>query len=243
MSVSAELLLLAATTGAACLLAQAALTLLFARVLPDGVWRQQPAFAAHQVVALFVMVVMSVLGCLAWWAPESPHATPHERIYGPNPAGERLAAVMLGELVIWDIPLTLLPSIYSPAAMGHHVTTALIALLALRPYCAYYGARLPTQISARGPRCGPRSSARSPRALQATTLPPLRHGSALLCRRHRALVGAARRRRLLPPEALPAAGRGLAGARRAQRGGARAGRAAQDARRGARRGLARGPWG
>ena len=40
--------------------------------------------------------------------------------------------------VLWDIPLTFLPSIFSPAAMAHHVCTALLALLALRPYCAYY---------------------------------------------------------------------------------------------------------
>ena len=86
----------------------------------------------HQVIVLPLMVAVSVLGCLAWWAPNgAANATPHERIYAPNAAGERLAAVLLGELVLWDIPLTFLPTIWSPAAMAHHVCTALLALLAL----------------------------------------------------------------------------------------------------------------
>ena len=133
-----DTLAIAAVTGGVCLAAQAWFTLLFARLLPDGPWRSQPAFAAHQAVALPLMILVSVLGCMAWLAPESPHATPHERIYGPCAAGEQLAAVLLGGLVLWDIPLTSLPSIYSPAAMGHHVVTSVLALLALRPYCAYY---------------------------------------------------------------------------------------------------------
>ena len=91
------------------------------------------------MIVLPLMVAVSVLGCLAWWAPNgAANATPHDRIYAPNAAGERLAAVLLGELVLWDIPLTFLPTIWSPAAMAHHVCTALLALLALRPYCAYY---------------------------------------------------------------------------------------------------------
>ena len=92
----------------------------------------------HQVIVLPLMLAVSVLGCLAWWAPDGAHATPSDRIYAPNAAGERLAAVLLGELVLWDIPLTFLPTIWSPAAMAHHVCTALLSLLALRPYCAYY---------------------------------------------------------------------------------------------------------
>ena len=135
------LLLIAAGVGGSCLVLQAVLTLLFAKLLPSGPWTLQPAFAAcaphchcppalsqdtdqpdqarlnslhvcvsvclsvwsrrHQVIVLPLMVAVSVLGCLAWWAPNGAHATPHDRIYAPNAAGERLAAVLLGELVLW----------------------------------------------------------------------------------------------------------------------------------------------
>ena len=116
-----SLLTIAAGVGGTCLVLQAVLTLLFAKLLPAGPWTSQPAFAAHQVIVLPLMVAVSVLGCLAWWAPNGAHATPHDRIYAPNAAGEQLAAVLLGELVLWDIPLAFLPSIFSPAAMAHHV--------------------------------------------------------------------------------------------------------------------------
>lgn len=114
----------------------------------------------HQVIVLPLMVAVSVLGCLAWWAPNgAANATPHDRIYAPNAAGERLAAVLLGELVLWDIPLTFLPTIWSPAAMAHHVCTALLALLALRPYCAYYA---PFFAGAGWDRAIPHTCAREP---------------------------------------------------------------------------------
>ena len=92
------------------------------------------AFGRHQLITLPLMVIVSVLGCRAWFHADLSNAfsTPHDRIYAHNQPGEQLAAVLLGELVLWDIPLTLHPSIYSHTSIGHHIGTTILALLALR---------------------------------------------------------------------------------------------------------------
>ena len=100
-------LLTAATAGLCCAIAQALLTLLFARM--PGFWSQKPAFVAHQVVALPLMLYVAYLGCAGWSRPAPP--TVDDRVFGFDPIGAHLVAVLLGALLLWDIPMTLVPSI------------------------------------------------------------------------------------------------------------------------------------
>ena len=130
--------MLALYVGVACLVLQAILTVLFAKLLPNGWWRRQPGFLAHQLIALPLMLVVAWIGTSAWFDADRPAGTAESRIYGREPASELLSALLLGELLLWDIPLTCLPSIYSHASMGHHVGLAALALIALSPYLQYY---------------------------------------------------------------------------------------------------------
>jgi len=105
----------------------------------NGWWSKQPTFVAHQIVAFPLMLYVASVGCAAWFSPRpADHGFPDERIFGHDATGSHLAIVLLGALLIWDIPLTLDPSIYSAASMGHHVGLAALALLSLRPFVQYY---------------------------------------------------------------------------------------------------------
>lgn len=132
-----ESLYLALQVGLACIAAQGVLTLLFAKVLPDGFWARKPGFLAHQIIALPMMIIVAIIGTRAWFT-DSGLATAEARIYDRAPAAETLCAILLGELVLWDIPLTLLPSIYSHASMGHHIGLAALAAICLSPYMQFY---------------------------------------------------------------------------------------------------------
>ena len=57
-------------TGTACVAAQGLLTLLFAKWLPDGIYRREPAFLAHQIVAFPVMCLVAYIGTVAWFFPD-----------------------------------------------------------------------------------------------------------------------------------------------------------------------------
>ena len=149
-------LLTAATAGLCCAIAQGLFTLLFARM--PGFWSQKPAFVAHQLVALPLMLYVAYLGCAGWSRP-APH-TVDDRVFGLDPIGAHLVAVLLGALLLWDIPMTLVPSIYSPTALAHHVGLAALAALCLLPFMQYYApffggiveiSSVPLQFVVRGP--------------------------------------------------------------------------------------------
>ena len=80
-------------------------------------------------------------------------------MHGLDPQGALLLSIVLGELVFWDLPMLLLPSLYSAASMGHHVGMFLTALVALRPCGARHQTHAPANAtlrescteSARGP--------------------------------------------------------------------------------------------
>lgn len=131
-------LYLAGGVGIGCLCAQGVLTIAFAKLLPEGgFYRNQPGFLAHQLVALPLMFFVAWVGTRAWFS-ERDASTPEERVYNRDPTAELLASVLLGSLVLWDIPMTFLPTIYSHASMGHHVGLAALSGLSLTPYMQYY---------------------------------------------------------------------------------------------------------
>ena len=63
----------------------------------------------------------------------SPRSWQEGRVRGYFPTSDLLLSIVLGELVMWDLPMLLLPSLYSAPALGHHVGMFLTALVAMRP--------------------------------------------------------------------------------------------------------------
>ena len=135
--IQSESLLLAAGVGVGCLCAQSILTIAFSKLLPEAFYRHQPGFLAHQLVALPMMFFVAWVGTRAWFS-ERDASTPEERVYERDATAELLASVLLGSLVLWDIPMTFIPTIYSHASMGHHVGLAALSVLSLTPYMQYY---------------------------------------------------------------------------------------------------------
>jgi len=133
---------LAIGVGLSCVVAQVILAYLFARVLPEGPWRKQPGFLAHQIIGFPIMIIVTALGFRAWFFPDADEvaaaATPEGRIHSYYQTSDVLVSLLLGELVMWDIPMTFYKSLYSVASMGHHVGMAITATIALKPYMMYY---------------------------------------------------------------------------------------------------------
>ena len=132
---------LAVEVGIGLAVCQLLLTALCASPV-GGRARRQPAFVAHQLITLPLMVYVASIGSIGWFFP-SPEdaalaATVEGRLYGVNSVGERISATVLGAMVFWDIPCTCLPSIYSVAGMGHHVGLAVLSAIALLPYTQHY---------------------------------------------------------------------------------------------------------
>ena len=133
---------LAVKVGAGLAAAQLLLGAVLASPIASPIARREPAFVAHQLVTLPLMMYVSYLGCAGWFFPDEEAqelaATVEGRLYGRDPVGEKLSAIVLGAMVFWDIWATLLPSIYSAAGMGHHVGLAILAAICLMPYLQHY---------------------------------------------------------------------------------------------------------
>lgn len=131
----------AAQVGLGLAAAQLLLTALCASPL-GGFARRQPAFVAHQIITLPLMAYIACLGCSGWFFP-TPEAsalasTIEGRLYGRDDVGAKLASIVMGAMIFWDIPCTCVPSIYSAAGMGHHVGLAVLSSIALLPYLTHY---------------------------------------------------------------------------------------------------------
>ena len=124
------------STGIACATAQCALWLLFTFALGDGPWRREPGFTAHQVVCFPIMIYLTYLGLSSFGANSD---TPVSRVFEPHPVGTVMTKIVLGELLLWDIPTGLLvKSLREPLMVTHHVGMALTAMVGLYPLFSYY---------------------------------------------------------------------------------------------------------
>lgn len=130
--------------GLACLGAQICLWIFFAYVLPPGPWRTEPGFTAHQVVCLPLLIYLTSVGWQTWLLPtaadSAASSTPVSRVLAMHPTGEKLAQVVMGAMLFWDIPCGLLiRSLREPLMLLHHVGMAYVAQAALWPIYCYYG--------------------------------------------------------------------------------------------------------
>lgn len=117
--------------GLACLAAQTVLSAIFAYAVPgDGPWKQQPGFTAHQLVCFPLMVYLTLQGLVAWWyeSDEAAAAGTEGRIFGTVDRGYQLSATVLGMMVFWDIPCSIVvPALQDTLMLGHHIGMCFVA--------------------------------------------------------------------------------------------------------------------
>jgi hypothetical protein len=116
------------TWGLGCLSLHTLLYVFFARILPKGPWTELPAFTAHQVVALLVMVYTTVLGFQYWFSiPEES-----DMVMDVNENGIYLGHLVMGGMLLWDIPSGFLADgMGDPVMHAHHVGMLIVAAITL----------------------------------------------------------------------------------------------------------------
>ena len=133
---------LPAQFGAGLLSAQVALWFIFAKLLPDGPWRAEPGFTAHQAIALPFVAYLAVVGLTTWLSDSSPgFDTALSRAVDVHPIGAHLVQLAAGAVAIWDTPTCLaVASLRAQKEMlVHHVLMAVVACLsASLPFMTYY---------------------------------------------------------------------------------------------------------
>ena len=124
--------------GISCAGAQLVLTLIFAYALGDGPWRAEPAFTAHQVVCIPLLLWLTYTGWSHWLASDIG-ASPAERALGVHPVGYEMSQVVLAMMLFWDIPSGLMIKVLrEPLMLAHHIGMALVALLGFVPLFSHY---------------------------------------------------------------------------------------------------------
>lgn len=128
------------TSGCVSLGAQCVMTSIFAK---KKVFDKQPGFMAHQVVALTLMILLTVVGGKIWFFPDKEAATIAStldgRIHGVTFGHEFLLQVAAGMLLFWDIPTGVaVKSLCTPASMGHHVVMCLVCFSGLNSQIMYH---------------------------------------------------------------------------------------------------------
>jgi hypothetical protein len=122
----------------------AALSQVFLQILIENVgndeMRKNAGFVVHQIIAGFFMVVLFMVGSSEWWF--SGNATPEftaDRLFSDNGVSKWCSALVLGELLLWDIPCGLLiSSLRDPLMLTHHVVMALVAYIGAFRVPSYY---------------------------------------------------------------------------------------------------------
>lgn len=127
------------SVGLSCLCMQLILTVCFKHLIV-GIWSREPAFVAHQVIALPFMVYLAFVGGSAWFDGLSVPRSVDERVHGTNGAGETIASILVGMMVFWDIPSCIfISSLKSPLMLAHHVAVAIGGIfVTTTPYLLFY---------------------------------------------------------------------------------------------------------
>ena len=85
------------------------------------------------------MIYLTYMGIANFGASAERFATPASRVFEPHPVGITMTKIVLGELLLWDIPTGLLvKSLREPLMLAHHVGMALTAAVGLYPLFSYY---------------------------------------------------------------------------------------------------------
>eukprot|EP00966_Prymnesium_polylepis_P037228 864366-Prymnesium_polylepis.1 len=123
----------AVCSGAAALAAQLVLVTLFKRS-SDRVLQRSAGYTAHHIIAFAFMLIATAVGFAGWFSPNAATATAASRVLAPDGTARWLAAMLFGELVLWDFPCALfVAKLREPIMIAHHVgmlaTAYLVALV------------------------------------------------------------------------------------------------------------------
>lgn len=106
-------------------------------------------FVAHQIIAGFYMILLFVVGSSPWFLEDnlmsldSGFDGSSQRLLQVHATSRWCCAVVVGELVLWDIPCALIvPSLQDPLMLGHHVVMAAVAYVSAfhipSAYCLFF---------------------------------------------------------------------------------------------------------
>ena len=133
-----------AVAGASGVLAAGSTTLLvpIIRSLSRPELKGSARFLAHKLTSLAFMVVASVVGVVGWWSAGAP-ATAAGRLLDASAASRFLSAMLLGELLLYELPLAaLVEEMRKPDMLIHHAGMALVTLCGAVwipfYYCLFY---------------------------------------------------------------------------------------------------------
>ena len=131
---------LAGWSGGTALVAQLGLSAMFARS-SNVEYNRTPGQTAHKVVSLIVMVMVSVVGGLALFTPGSWPTSAAAALIVPDATCRFIAALLLGELLLWDLPTFLwIPKLRKRKdLLYHHVGLAFAVWVTAALAPAYYG--------------------------------------------------------------------------------------------------------
>jgi len=130
---------LAGCAGCVGLAAQLGLSTLFKRS-SDPILSRAPGYAAHQAIAFCLMVFSAVFGVAGWLFPPMTAATAAGRLLAPSGAARWLASMLLGMLLLWDIPTCLcIQRLRKTDMLVHHVAMATTAFVGATCLPTHYG--------------------------------------------------------------------------------------------------------
>ena len=140
-----EASIVAAASGALAVTAQCSLVFLLNRLVFNGKSktaraRWQTGYVAHHIVCVLFMVAASVIGIVGWLSPAGATAAVRLGVTYTSAPVRFLSAALLGMLLLWDLPCSVLISkLRNPVMFGHHVAMSLTTLIATLQLPMHYG--------------------------------------------------------------------------------------------------------
>ena len=130
----------AGVSGGLAVAAQLGLVWLFRRE-PSRPWiSESPGFVAHQLIALVFMTFCTVIGGAAWLSTSAWTGDAASRFLLADGTTRFLAAMIFGELVMWDLPCAIwIKALRRPDSIIHHFAMAAVAFNAAWLAPVFYG--------------------------------------------------------------------------------------------------------
>ena len=121
-------LAVAGVSGGLAVAAQLGLVWLFRRARGRPWLSESPGFVAHQLIALAFMSICTALGGAAWLSPSAWAGDAGSRFLLADGTTRFLAAMLFGELVLWDLPCAIwIKPLRRPDSIIHHFAMAAVA--------------------------------------------------------------------------------------------------------------------
>lgn len=136
-----EASIVAAASGVLGVTAQLSFVFVLNRLLCNGKPnRWKTGYMAHHMVCVLFMLVASTIGVLGWLSPAGATASVRLGVTHGSAAVRFLSAVLLGMLLLWDLPCSvIIPKLRNPVMFGHHLAMAVTTFLAVIHLPMHYG--------------------------------------------------------------------------------------------------------